>query len=201
MVLGVCRRVLANTQDAEDACQAAFVVLARKAAAINWQPSIANWLYWTARRVARNARIASERRARREGRGAIPESISPIDQMSGRELLAVLDEELDRLPSRYREPLVLCYLEGLSREEAASRLGVPANTWKSQLDRGRKRLGDALTKRGVALGASLLALATTSPAGASPPRLIEAIRAGMTGTISPSVAALAKGVAVNGIVK
>src|SRR5438552_3271201 len=83
-------------------------------------------------------------------------------EMTGREAFAALDEELDRLPPRYREPLVLCYLEGLSREEAAARLGVPAATLKSQLDRGRKKLGDALTRRGVVPGAGLLALAVTS---------------------------------------
>src|SRR5439155_19323261 len=90
LVLGVCRRMLSNPQDAEDACQATFLVLAQKANSNRWQPSVANWLYTTARRVARNARVAARRRARREGRAAVPEAVEPIDEMTGRELLAAL---------------------------------------------------------------------------------------------------------------
>ena len=111
MVLGVCRRTLPRLQDAEDACQATFLLLARKAAAGRWQPSVANWLYLTARRVAGNARRAAERRSRHERKAAVPEAVLPVDRMTGRELLEALDSELDRLPSAYREPLVLCYLE------------------------------------------------------------------------------------------
>src|SRR5205823_2946300 len=101
------------------------------------------------------------------------------------------------LPPRYREPLVLCYLEGLTRDEAARRLGVPAATLKAQLERGRKRLAEALTRRGCVLGAGLLALAATSPAGASPPRLVEAVLAAVAGSPPVAVALLAKGIAVN----
>jgi RNA polymerase sigma factor (sigma-70 family) len=201
MVLGVCRRLLHNAQDAEDACQATFVVLAKKAAGGKWQPSIANWLYTTARKVAHNARVAADRRAKREGKAAVPEVTFPLDQMTGRELLAVLDEELDRLPPRYREPLVLCYLQGLTRDEATTRLGVPSATLKSQLDRGRKRLGDALTRRGVALGAGLLALSTTSRAGAFPARVASAILSSVRGTVPATVAELTRGVVVNGLIK
>jgi RNA polymerase sigma factor (sigma-70 family) len=197
MVLGVCRRALRNAQDAEDACQATFLVLAQKAKRTRWQPSIANWLYTTARKVARNARLAAQRRSRRESRAAVPVAVHPVDRMSGRELLAALDEELDRLPPRYREPLVLCYLEGLTRDETATRLDIPAATLKTRLERGRKRLGDALTRRGCALGAGLLVLAATSPAGASPPRVVQAVLAAVAGP-APAAAALAKGVAVNG---
>jgi RNA polymerase sigma factor (sigma-70 family) len=201
MVLGVCRRVLPSEPDAEDACQATFLLLSRKAKSDRWQPSVANWLYLTARRVARNARVTAERRARREQSAAVPEAVQPVDQMTGRELLAALDEELDKLPPRYREPLVLCYLEGLTRDEAAARLGVPAVTLKSQLDRGRKRLADALTKRGCVLGAGLLALAATSPAGASPLRLAEGVLASVAGSPPAAVARLAGGVTMNGLPK
>jgi RNA polymerase sigma factor (sigma-70 family) len=201
MVLGVCRRVLPNVQDAEDACQATFLILARKATAGRWRQSVANWLYTTARRVAANARLAAQRRAKREGQAAVPEVVSPVDQMTGRELLGALDEELDKLPPRYREPLVLCYLEGLTRDEAATRLGVPAGTVKIHLERGRKRLGEALTARGCALGAGLLALAATSPAGASPPRLVEAVLAAVSGSPPAAVAALAKGGSVNALLQ
>src|SRR5262249_23148298 len=153
MVLGVCRRVLPTVQDAEDACQATFLVLARKAANGPWQPSIANWLYTTARRIAAKTNRATSRRAKRESQTVRRVTASAIDQMTGREAFAVLDEELDRLPAIYREPLVLCYLEGLTRAEAAARLRILPATLKSQLDRGRKRLGDAPTTRGVTLGA------------------------------------------------
>jgi RNA polymerase sigma factor (sigma-70 family) len=200
MVLGVCRRALPSLQDAEDACQATFLVLAQKAKRTRWQPSIANWLFATARKVARNARLAAQRRARREARAAVPEAVHPVDQLTGRELLAALDDELDRLHPRYREPLVLCYLEGLTRDEAAARLGVPASTLKIRLERGRKRLGDALTSHGCALGVGLLALAATSPVGTSSPRLVKSVLAAAAGSPPAAVAALAEGIAVNGLV-
>jgi RNA polymerase sigma factor (sigma-70 family) len=201
MVLGVCQRGLSNRQDAEDACQAVFVVLVRRARGQRWETSIANWLYATARKVAANARAAAHRRRKREGRAAVSEVAAPVDRLTGRELLAILDEELDRLPAIYREPLVLCCLEGLTRDEAAVRLGVPAGTLKIRLERGRKRLAKALALRGCALGAGLLALTATSPAEASSPRLLESVLAAASGASSPAVAALAEGVAVNGAVK
>src|SRR5262245_30461515 len=199
LVLGVCRRVLPKLQDAEDACQATFLVLAQKAKSNRWQPSIANWLYSTARKVTGNARVSAQRRARREGRAAVTEAVQPADQMTGRELLATLDEELDRLPSRYREPLLLCYLEGLTRDEAARRLHIPAATLKTRLERGRQRLGDALTRRGCVLGAGLLALAAACPVGASPSCLVQSVLMAVTQPPPPTVAALAKGAAVNGL--
>lgn len=149
MVHGVCRRHLSTTQDAEDACQATFMVLARKAKRAGWHPSAANWLYATARRVAARINRDARRRVRREGRAVVSESVSPLDAMTVREAFAALDEELARLPARYREPLVHCYLEGLTRDEAADRLAVPGATLKSQLERGRRRLADALTRRGA----------------------------------------------------
>jgi RNA polymerase sigma factor (sigma-70 family) len=199
LVLGACRRALPSAQDAEDACQATFLVLARKAPSQHWQPSIAGWLYATARKVAGNARQSAQRRARREGRAAVSELVEPVDQVTGRELLTALDEELDRLHPRYREPLVLCYLEGLSREEVAARLGVKASTVKTQLERGRKKLGDALTRRGCGLGLGLLTLAVSSPARASLPRLVETVLASVSGSPPAAVAALARGSTVNGL--
>jgi RNA polymerase sigma factor (sigma-70 family) len=198
MVLGVCRRSLPSVQDAEDACQAVFLLLARKAGHTGWQPSAASWLYATARRVSRNARVAAARRTRRDGRAVVPRSRSPIELMSGRELLAVLDEELDRLPPRYRAPLVLCCLEGLARDEAAARLGVPIATLKSQLERARKKLADALTSRGCELG-SVLLIITAAAAGQASPKLLDSILTAASGSPSESVAALARGVAMNGV--
>ncbi|HKB05829.1 MAG TPA: sigma-70 family RNA polymerase sigma factor [Gemmataceae bacterium] len=201
LVLSACQRVLANTQDAEDACQATFLILARKAASGGWRPSIANWLFTTARRVAGHQRRAAERRKRREGKVPAAEAVVPVDRMTARELLAIIDQELDRLPSIYREVLLLYYQAELSRDEIATRLGIPAATVKIRLERGRKRLGNALTNRGVTLSIGLLALLATSRAGASPPRLVDAIRATAAGKVPPNVAALAEGVAVNGLLK
>src|SRR5262249_31366076 len=163
-VLGVCRRLLPSAEDAEDACQATFLVLARKAGSQRWQPSIAGWLYATARRVARNARVTALRRVRREGEAAVPEAGQPGGGMTARRRRAAVDEGLERLPPRCGAPLVLCYLQGLTRGEAAVRLGITTATLKTQLERGRKKLALALAKRGCALGAGLLALAVTSPA-------------------------------------
>ncbi len=129
----------------------------------------------------------------------MPEKVSDVDQMTGRELLAALDEELDRLPPRYRAPLVLCYLQGLTRDEAALRLGVPAATLKSQLERGRKQLAEALTRRGIFLGAGLLAVAATSSARASAPQLLESILAAVGGSPSPAVTTLAQEVVMKGL--
>jgi RNA polymerase sigma factor (sigma-70 family) len=199
MVFGVCKRLLPTVPDAEDACQAVFLVLSNKASTNRWQSSVANWLYTTARKVARNARLASSRRARREGAAAVREWVAPADTMTSQELVAALDQELDRLSPRYREPLVLCYLEGLTRDEAAVQLNVPIATLKSQLERGRKKLADALTARGCTLGVALLATAATSAAGASPPQLVELILAATGGSPPSAVAALAKEVAVNGL--
>lgn len=196
MVLGVCKRVLHSQADAEDASQAVFVVLAKKASATRWQASAANWLYATARKVAANARLATARRTRREGLAAVHEAVPPAETMTGQELIGILDEELDRLPPRYREPLVLCYLEGLTRDQAAHRLGVSDAALKKQLERGRVKLAGALTKRGVALGVVLLAAATSS-AKATSPRLFDSILASAGGSPSASVATLAQGVAVN----
>ncbi len=198
LVQGVCRRVLPTVQDAEDATQAVFLVLAKKAAVGRWQQSIANWLYTTARRIAAKANRSARRRTAREARPAPPASPSALDQMTGREAFAALDAELDRLPAGYREPLVLCHLQGLTRDEAAARLGVPTGTLKTRLERGRKRLADALTRRGVVLGAGLLAVAATSPAGASPPALTASVLAAVHGSPSAAAVALAQGVDMTG---
>ncbi|QJW99884.1 RNA polymerase sigma factor [Frigoriglobus tundricola] len=175
MVLGVCRRALPTVQDAEDACQATFLVLAKRTTGGCWHESVANWLYATARRVAHNARLAAERRARREAGAAVPEAVEPVDRMTGRELLTALDRALEALPARYREPLVLCYLEGLTRDEAATRLGVPLATLHTRIDRARKRLHEILTRAGCGLGVGLLGLAEAPQAGAAPPRLVASI--------------------------
>jgi RNA polymerase sigma factor (sigma-70 family) len=199
MVLGVCRRTLSSIHDAEDACQAVFLLLAKKAGNTKWRSSVANWLYTTARNVADNARTASVRRQVHEGQVAVPEAITPVDSMTVGELSAILDEELDKLPPRYREPLVLCYLEGLTRDEAATQLAIPEATLKSQLERGRKKLADALTSRGCTLGMTLLVMATTFRAIAASPKLLDSILASLSGKPSASVSALLNQVTGKGI--
>ena len=196
MVLGACRRMLPTLQDAEDACQATFLILARKVRTTRWQSSIANWLYTTARRVAFNASRAAARRMKLESTAAPSSPPSTLDQMTGREAFAALDEELDRLPAIHREPLVLCYLQGLTRDEAARRLGVGIATLKCQLERGRKKLAHALTRRGIALGFGLTTVAATSTASAAP-RLVKSILAAIGGSPSMPVAALASRFAAN----
>jgi RNA polymerase sigma factor (sigma-70 family) len=197
MVLGVCQRALPTMQDAEDACQATFLLLARKAKTGRWQTSVANWLYTTARKVAANAARAVRRRATHEAHAGRSGSVQPVD-MSARELLASLDEELAKLPPYYREPLLLCYLEGLTRDEAARRLGLPLGTVKIHLERGRKRLHDALIRRGLGLGAGLLVLASTSRARASAPVLDKLILAAISGRAPAAVTAFAEGLSMTG---
>src|SRR5688572_6610598 len=156
LVLGAARRVLGHTQDAEDVCQATFLLLAKKAATQAWQPSVAPWLHRTAHHLALKARTASARRARREGKAARREPANPLADMTGQELLAVLDAELLALPEPLRAPLVLCYLQGATRDEAAERLGCPLATLKKRLERGRDRLHAALVRRGLGLSTVLL---------------------------------------------
>src|SRR5258707_5606471 len=105
LVYGVCRRALSQPQDAEDACQATFLILAEKAKSAKWQPSVANWLYTTARRVARNARVMARRRAAREGRVAVPAADQPIARLARRALAANLADRVRKLPPRRRQPL------------------------------------------------------------------------------------------------
>jgi RNA polymerase sigma factor (sigma-70 family) len=163
MVLAAGRRALGNTHDAEDVCQAAFLVLARKAASQHWQPSIAHWLHKTAYQLALKVRTAAARRACREGKHAPRPPVNPLAEITGQELLAALDEELLALPERLRAPLVLCYLQGATRDEAARQLGCPLSTLRKRLERGRERLHDALVRRGSALSALLVDTLGTRP--------------------------------------
>jgi RNA polymerase sigma factor (sigma-70 family) len=159
MVLGVCARLLPNRQDAEDACQATFLVLARKAASIRKKRSLGSWLHGVARRIAINLKREYARRAARE---RVAETIVPKDpaaDVSWREVQTLLDDELQRLPDRYRTPLILCYLECLTRDEAAKRLGLSIATLHGRLERARQRMRDGLTKRGLTLGAAMSAVA------------------------------------------
>jgi RNA polymerase sigma factor (sigma-70 family) len=151
LVQGVCRRVLGNDADAEDAFQATFLALARKAGSTAWKDSVAGWLHRTAHQLACKARTAASRRARHEKKVPARQPANPLSQLTAQELLGILDEELLKLPERYRAPLILCYLQGATRDEAAHQLGCPPATLKSWLERGRQRLHRAAQRRGLTL--------------------------------------------------
>ncbi len=189
LVWGACRRVLARPQDAEDVFQATFLVLARKAALIGWHESVGGWLHAVAHRLARKAQCDLARRHSRERQGAMPARTDPGPDPSWREVGALLDEELERLPQRLRDPLLLCYLEGRTRDEAARQLGWSLGTLKRRLERGRKLLRVRLTRRGVSLAAVMLA-GTLAPCPVQARLNALAVRAARAWSAGRSAAAL-----------
>jgi RNA polymerase sigma factor (sigma-70 family) len=198
MVLHVCRSVLRHEQDAEDAFQATFLVLARKADTIRQPEAVAGWLCEVAYRVAVKAHAASARRHAQERRDTLMSAADPTLDMTVRDLQRVLHEELRHLPDKYRVPLVLCYLEGRSHEEAARQLGWSKGTFRGRLDRGREHLRRRLAARGVALAAVLCGTAV-APAAAAEALVQAVVRVvapsplnGATGVLPGRVAALAE---------
>jgi RNA polymerase sigma factor (sigma-70 family) len=174
MVLGVCRRVLRHTQDAEDACQATFLVLARKAASLRSRNLLGNWLYGIALRTALKARAMNHKRRAREreiGRRARPDM--PADE-SCEELLARLDTEIARLPEKYRVPVVFCELQGKSRKEVATLLGLPEGTLSSRLAYARKLLARRLATTQALSGALLTEMLARHGSAAVPSSLVKA---------------------------
>ena len=167
LVLGVCRRLLRDPYAVDDAFQATFLVLVKKAASIRDGDRLGPWLYGVAVRVATRARGVTIRRLAREIPGAEETAVAAElrdDEAFGPDLRAVLDAELARLPGRFRDPLVLCYLQGQTHEEAARRLRCPVGTVRSRLARGRDRLRSRLARHGLApaAGALVAALAVES---------------------------------------
>jgi RNA polymerase sigma factor (sigma-70 family) len=175
MVYGVCRRVLHDPNDADDAFQAAFLVLARKAGSVSQPDRLGNWLYGVALRVAHKARSASARRRVRQQ----PVTDMPAPESRGEaewnDVRQVLDDEVNGLPEKLRMPILLCYLQGRSREEAAEQLGWSAGAVKGMLERGRELLRRRLIRRGVTLSALSLAgmLAENARSAATPAALNE----------------------------
>jgi RNA polymerase sigma factor (sigma-70 family) len=176
MVLGVCRHLLNQHQDAEDAFQATFLVLAKKAGSIRDRRVLARWLYEVAYRIAIRARTNGVRRRAHERQGGEMSATVSVDNHGWIELRPVLHEEVNRLPEKYRVPVILCYLEGKTNEEAAELLNWPVGTVKGRLSRARDLLRSRLTRRGLALSAAFLVSALsdgTVIADVVPPRLVE----------------------------
>jgi RNA polymerase sigma factor (sigma-70 family) len=206
MVWGVCRRVLHNYHDAEDAFQTTFLVLVRKAASIASRELLANWLYGVAHQTALKARATAAKRKGREGQMTETPEPAITQQDPWRDLQPLLDEELSRLPNKYRSVIVLCDLEGKTRKEAAGQLRCPEGTVAGRLARARVMLAKRLTRRGVVLsGAALAAVLSQQAASAGVPTsvaastikaasLLAAGKAAATGAISVKVAALTEGV-------
>lgn len=204
MVWGVCRRVLRSLHDAEDAFQASFLVLARKAASIASREQLASWLYGVAHRTALKARSAAVRRRLREKPLANAPEPQAARPGAWHDALPLLDQELCRLADKYRAPVVLCDLEGKTRAEAARQLGVPEGTVAGRLARARRVLAQRLSRRGVALSVpSVVAGASAQAAPACVPGAVSsaALRAACgfasgqaTAVVSGRVAALARAV-------
>jgi RNA polymerase sigma factor (sigma-70 family) len=201
MVLRVCRRVLNDPHDAQDAFQATFLILVQRPGAVRQRASLAGWLYGVALRVAAHSRAASARRRVVEQAAGSKLTSGCVPEEDRHEIW----EEVDRLPERFRVAVVLCYLEGLTHEQAAARLGWPVGTVRSRLARARERLRGRLVKRGLAPGGAVLAgLVSSAKANGLPLALIEhTIKAAMliaahdaaeAGLVSASAAALTQGV-------
>jgi RNA polymerase sigma factor (sigma-70 family) len=170
MVMGVCRRVLGRTADAEDAFQATFLVLLRKAGTFGRRGSLAGWLYTAAHRVALRARASAARRRECERDAMKSQHFALMDDdQAWNDLRPVIDEELGRLPEKYREPVVLCYLEGNTEQEAARQLECPVGTLSWRLVHARELLRTRLTKRGVVLSTGLLSMLLAERATAAVP--------------------------------
>jgi len=191
LVLGVCRRVLRSEQDVEDAFQATFLALVRKAGSVSKGGSVGSWLYKVAYRVALEARRRAVRRAAREQPLEGPPAVGASCDVVWRDLRPVLDEEVSRLPAKYRVPFLLCHLEGKTTDEAARQLGMPRGTVGTRVARARERLRSRLTRRGVALSSGLFSsvLAERLASAAVPASLVSAaVRAASASAAGPAPA-------------
>jgi RNA polymerase sigma factor (sigma-70 family) len=201
MVLGVCRRILRQPQDVEDAFQATFLVLVRQAQTVRRQASLASWLYGVALRTAQRARLDAVRRTLREERAAAPSAVEGSNEPDWRDLRAALDEEIARLPEKYRAPLILCHLEGHTNAQISRRLHVPLGSLSKRLAQARGLLRGQLLRRGVTLSGAALVTVLAGQVSAVPPLLARTTTGTVllalagAGGVPPSVAALAAGVA------
>ncbi len=196
MVLAVCRRMIHHAEDAEDAFQATFVILARKGHRIHGRQTIGGWLHGVAYRVALDVRRRVAQRQAKEHQVEDMPHPTVLPEETSRDLLALLDRELARLPDKYRLPVVLCELEGRSRKEAALQLGLPEGTLSSRLATARKTLARRMAGYGAAVTAGTLEVLFASEACAAcvPASLLSSTIQAASGTIPASVAALTEGV-------
>ncbi|WZO97617.1 RNA polymerase sigma factor [Isosphaeraceae bacterium EP7] len=204
MVMGVCRRALDDPHDVDDAFQATFLVLVVRARTIRDGDRLGPWLHGVATKVASRARIQGRQRRRREAGDAEGLMGEVPVEVERSELRAVLDEELERLPESYRQPIILCYLQGQTHDEAAARLRWPVGTVRSRMARGRDLLRGRLERRGMALSTAALFLETeVGPATASAALIRATLEAAMrvaagktiaAGMVSAAVLTLAQGV-------
>ncbi|MBN9524058.1 RNA polymerase sigma factor [bacterium] len=193
LVLSVCRRGTCNHHDADDAFQAVFLTLARRAAAIQNPDLLGGWLYQVAVRVAWRSRRNATRRQRYEVLAAeVPEPVTP-EPREPCDLGSVLDEELARLPAWHREALVLCGLQGLARADAAARLGIPLGTLASRLDKARKKLAARLERLGVTLSAAAVPAVLADTYAAVPASLLDRTCGSVAGHVPGAVLRLAQG--------
>ncbi len=164
LVFGVCRRILPDANDAEDAFQATFLVLVRKGATLREPERLSNWLYGVATRTARKVRSKAALRTKSERQAGEMPTKSAVSEMTYNDLQAVLDEEISQLPEKYALPLVLCYLEGKTNAQAAAQLGWPEGSISRRLSRARELLRSRLAKRGMAMSVALIAAVFARPA-------------------------------------
>jgi len=188
-LLGVCRRVTAHTQDAEDVFQAAFLELVRKAASIARGESVAGWLQTVAVRLGRKARARRARQQQKEVSGMIDQGTVTAEDASWREVRQVLDEEIARLPDVLRGPIILCLFEGRTQEEAGEYLEVNVRTLKARVARGRDLLRKRLTRRGVSLAVLGAVLSGSSAQAAVSATLQQATVQGATALVNKAVLA------------
>jgi RNA polymerase sigma factor (sigma-70 family) len=174
MVLGLCRRLLHDAAAAEDAFQAAFLVLARKAGAIQRRPLLSAWLYGVTYKVAARLRGRTWKRRTRETSGVDLESVAANIDPEPSDLPPLLHQEVQRLPDKYRNPVVLCYLEGKTHEEAALLLHWPLGTVKGRLSRARDLLRSRLTRQGISTSEGMMATALAATPMTAPARLTDA---------------------------
>jgi RNA polymerase sigma factor (sigma-70 family) len=192
-VLRACRSLLHDPFEVEDAFQATFLVLVQRAPSIRDPERLGNWLIGVANRVAARARRDSARRRERESHGADMLTADHSPEHTNADLRVILREEMDRLPDEYRLPLELCYLEGLSHEEAARCLGWPVGTVKVRLVRSRRLLRDRLERRGATLGVLLLLLRPRRATADVCPALVESTVDAMTRAASSRTAGVEAG--------
>jgi RNA polymerase sigma factor (sigma-70 family) len=206
LVFGVCRRILRNSHAAEDAFQATFLVLMRKAPALVRCERLGGWLYRVAYRLALRARANEARRQKREAQAARNEADAESHASNSSDLLVALEEELQKLPERHRVPLVLCYLEGKTNEQAAQVLGCPRGSISARVAQARERLRGCLAQRGYVVpsaGVPLVMTSATAEAAVPLPLLTNTVRAALwfareeaatTDFVTTQAVALARGV-------